>query len=186
MATKPKTNKLPAAKTNRLGLAQREALLAWISDGLQTDEINERAAAFSPPFSVSRQQVDHYRKTREVKLKEIVARGEDDALTTGLALRSERVRKLKMLAARMERDLFGEGRADRLWVQDVKALGSGPWMTVVDFETFNAAEVRQYRETLDDIAKEVGERSTKVEHTGKDGEDLMLSIVLAPPPAAKQ
>lgn len=165
---KPKPKTRPTAKraTNRLSKVQREALLGWISDGLETAEINARAARFSPPFAVSRQQVDHYRRTRAVKVKEIVAAGEDDALTSGLALRSERVRKLKLLAERMECDLLGEGQADRLWLTDVKSVGSGSRQTIVDFEEFNATEVREYRATLDDLARELGDRKQRVEHSG--------------------
>ena len=55
----------------RLKKAQREALLSWIAEGLQTDEINKRAAKFKPRFNVSTRLVTHYRKTRGVKLDAI-------------------------------------------------------------------------------------------------------------------
>lgn len=146
----------------RLKKSQKEKLLEWISEGLQSDEINQRAAVFDAPFDVSRQQVDWYRSTREKSIAALAAAGEHDALTTGLALKSERVRKLQQLAALMERDLFG----GFLWTDQVKALGSGEHMEIVDYEEFNGAEVTQYRATLDDIAKELGHRKTGVEHSG--------------------
>jgi hypothetical protein len=132
----------------RLKKNQKEKLLAWISEGLQSDEINDRAAQFDDPFSVTRSQVQFYRERRAVDIKTIQAAGEYDALTTGLALRAERVRRLQQLAALMEKDLFG----GFLWV--------------VDYEEFNTAEVQQYRGVLDDIAKEVGDRKQSVQHGG--------------------
>lgn len=146
----------------RLRKNQKEKLLAWISEGLQSDEINERAAAFEPSFTVSKQLVDYYRSTRRESLAALASAGEHDALTTGLALKSERVKRLQQLAVLLEHDLFG----GFLWTDQVKALGSGEFMQVVDYEEFNTAEVQQYRGVLDDIAKEVGHRKQGVEHSG--------------------
>lgn len=148
----------------RLKKKQKEAVLAWIAEGLQSDEINARAATFRPPFSVDRQQVDYYRQTREADILAILRAGEFDALTTGLATRETRVVKLKQLAALMERDLFG----GILWTEDVKSVKSGETNILVDIEEFNKAEVDSYRGVLDDIAKEVGQRVQKVEHTIND------------------
>lgn len=138
----------------RLLKNQKETLLTWISDGLQSDEINLRAALFDPPFEVSRQQVDWYRSTRAKSIAAMSAAAEHDALTAGLALKSNRVLKLQQLAALMEQDIFG----GFLWTDQVKMIGSGPFAKEVDYEEFNTAEVQQYRATLDDIAKEVGDR----------------------------
>lgn len=146
----------------RLRKTQKESLLAWIAEGLETDEINERAAEHRHPFDVSRQQVDFYRKSRAVDMASITAAGELDALTEGLARKDVRLQKLQMLASLMERDLFG----GFLWTDQVKALGGGEFMQVVDYEEFNAAEVREYRGVLDDIAKEMGQRKQPVEHSG--------------------
>ena len=140
-------------------------MIRWIAEGLQSDEINDRAVEFIPPFSVSRQQADYYRKTRDADIKAIVAVGEQDALTEGLAKKGERVKKLKQLAALMERDLFGGS----LWLDQVKGVGSGTMATIVDYEDFNKAEVDAYRGILDDIAKEVGGRAQKQEISGPEG-----------------
>lgn len=140
----------------RLQKRQKEALLLWISEGLQTDEINIRGAVFDPSFQVSRQQVDGYRDRRAIDIAAIQSVGEFDALRSGLALRHERVKKLQRLATLMEQDLFG----GFLWTDDVKSVGSGPFTKIIDFEKFNDAEVSQYRGVLDDIAKEMGERRT--------------------------
>lgn len=157
----------------RLQKAQKNALQEWVAAGFESGEINSKAAQFEPPFLVSRTQVDYYRKTRKVALSEIMQSNDFDALKTGLALKAERVKKLDLLARLMENDLFH----DVLWVQDVKMIGSGFSQERVEFESFNAAEVAQYRGVLDDIAKEVGDRSQKTEITGKDGGAVILHVI---------
>jgi hypothetical protein len=144
---------------NKLEKAQKSALLGWVAEGLETSEINKRAAAFEPPFRVSPAQVDYYRKTRKVNLQEIAQSGEYDALKTGLALKEERVKRLTLLAALMEEDLFN----GVLWTSDVKMIGTGEFQERVEFEEFNASEVQQYRGVLDDIAKEVSGRVQRQE-----------------------
>lgn len=138
---------------------------------MQSDEINDRAAVFVPPFSITRDQVYYYRKTRDADIKAMVAAGEQDALSEGLALKGERVKKLKQLAALMERDLFG----GFMWVEQVKSVREGDASTVVDYEEFNKAEVSEYRGVLDDIAKETGGRVQKMEHGGKDGGPIVFA-----------
>ena len=140
---------------------QRELLLKWIGEGLETDEINKRAAKCNLPFKVRRSLVDHYRKTRKADLDEIKKSGEHSALSAGLALKEERVKRLDELANILwENITLGP---DRLWQKDVKSIGSGETAEVVDFETFNAALVREFRGLLDDISKEVGQRKSIVE-----------------------
>jgi hypothetical protein len=142
----------------RLTKDQKEKLLQWVAEGLESGEINRRAALDVPPFKVSKQLVDHYRKTRAASLAEMTQAGEHDALTTGLAIKANRVERLQRLAALLEDDLFGEN----LWTTDVKAVGPER----VYIEKFNQAEVDQYRGVLDDIAKEMGDRRTNVQHSG--------------------
>jgi hypothetical protein len=139
---------------------QKEHLLELISDGLETDEINARAALFRPPYQVSRQQVDHYRKTRKVSVKAIQDAGEQSALKTGFARREERVRALDQLAQSLYTDLT-EGKG--LWLNDVKMIGSGEFSERIEFEAFNGNELTQFRGVLDDIAKEMGDRRHKVD-----------------------
>lgn len=158
----------------RLKKKQKEALLAWIAEGLETDEINDRASRFDPPFSVTRQNVDRYRKRVTVDLEEIRRAGGLQALSEGLARKEERVKRLQHLAALMERDLFG----GFLWTENVKGVGGGEFMQMVDYEEFNASEVREYRGVLDDIAKEMGHRKQAVEHTGADGGDIIVKAYI--------
>ncbi len=147
----------------RLTRAQREALVRWIAAGIDSGEINALAAAFDPPFQVTKQNVDNYRKRLGARLKAIKEAGEYDALTQGLALKDERVRKLQQLAAALEADLFGE----RLWTENVKVIGSFEMAERVEFEEFNKAEVDAYRGVLDDIAKEMGARRQIVDTSGE-------------------
>ena len=157
----------------RLKKSQKECLLKWIAEGVQSDEINNRASVHIDPFSVSRQQVDYYRKTRKADIDVITKAGEMDALTEGLAKKSERVTRLKQLASLLENDLFG----GFLWTDQVKGVGSGDIAEIVDYEEFNRSEVDAYRGVLDDIAKEVGDRKNINEVSGPDGDVIRVSLV---------
>lgn len=138
---------------------QREKLLAWIGEGLETDEINKRAAKFKPPFQVKRSLVQHYRKTRQIDLEKIKHSGEINALTTGLALKDERVKRLNELAEKLWIDVNGA----RLWTKETKIIGYGKYAETIEVEMFNSAEVREFRGLLDDISKELGHRRAVVE-----------------------
>lgn len=97
----------------------------------------------------------------------------------GLALEYERVRKLKELAEFLwgqidEQD--AKGVHYNVWVPDVKVVGHGDSAEVVDIERFNAALIREYRETLADIAAEVGGRVKKADLTS-DGKPLTLAVI---------
>jgi hypothetical protein len=136
----------------KLKKSQREALLAWIAEGLETDEINERASKHKPKFKVTRQQVDFYRKSRKHNIHAIKKSGEFSALISGLSVRENRVQLLHELAELLRADLFENSK---LWLLNKKAIG----MTeVFCYEDFNAAEVAQLRGVLDDIAQEMSER----------------------------
>lgn len=148
----------------RLKKKQKEAVIAWVTEGLETSEINARAKKFKPPFNVSRQQVDFYRETRKADLATIKAIGEFASMTQGFALKENRVNALQTIAALMYRDITN----GFLWLDQVKALGSGEYMDVVDYEEFNASEVKEFRAALDDIAKEMGQRKTVVELGWRD------------------
>lgn len=161
----------------KLKKAQKELLLNWIAEGLESDEINQRAAALDDPFSVTRQHVDHYRKTRDVTIQSIREAGEFSALKTGLARAEARVKLLQDLAGKMRDDLFEEG-GHGFWLPRSKGVGSNENYERIDYEDFNAAEVAELRGVLDDIAVEVGGRLRKHELTGKDGAPLYPTLDL--------
>lgn len=103
-----------------------------------------------------------------------VRRRRREVLESGLALDFERVDVLKRVAQRLLDEIETGGR---LWLQDVKAIGSGEHAERVDIERFNAAEVEQLRGLLDDIAKEMGERKTGVELSGDAENPLVLGLL---------
>jgi hypothetical protein len=148
----------------RLKKSQKEKVLAWIAEGLRSDEINARAATIAEPFSIDRRQVDYYRRTRKADLDAISRIGETTALIEGYALKEHRVFKLSLLAALMEKDIMG----GFLWTDQVKGVGSGDIAEIIDYEEFNSAEV---------IAKETGGRVVKQEHTGAGGGPVTLRVV---------
>lgn len=151
----------------RLKKAQKDKVIEWVAAGYLTNEINDRAAEFDPPFEVSNQQVDWYRKSRRVDIDDIRRKSEFEALNTGLATKQERVKKLKQLAQRLEVDLFGDSpEKDKIWTLEVKGVGSGPIAEIVEYYEFNRSEIDAYRGILDDIAREVGHRVQKQEHSG--------------------
>jgi len=88
-------------------------------------------------------------------------------------LKSNRIKDLNALAELLNEEVFDEGKR---WIEDVKAVGKSPYYV----KQFNDSIVREYRATLDDIAKEKGERVklTKSELTGKDGGKLELDATV--------
>ena len=157
----------------KLNKRQKKQLLEWIAEGLESGEINKRAAKFKPAFEVTRQQVDHYRKTRKFDIGKLKEEDETSALKTGLALREKRVELLKDLADKLQEDIF---KNNRLWLDQAKGLGSGLTYEKYNYQEFNAAEVMQLRGVLDDIAAEVNERTKRTEITGKDGQPLLAKL----------
>lgn len=141
---------------------QRLALLEWIAEGLSSTEIDAKAAEFTPPFSVTRQQVQYYKSTRDLQLKAIKEIDEKTALTEGYAVKEHRVYKLSLLAALMERDLLG----GIIWTNQVKGIGGAENFEVIEYEEFNKAEIDAYRGVLEDIAAETGGRSKSLALTG--------------------
>lgn len=154
----------------KLTKKQRTQLLAWIAEGVDSGEINARAKKFKPPFKVSRQQVDYFRKSRGVDIDQIKNEEEFDALKSGLALKENRVQLLQDLAEKMKKDIFEDGL---LWTDEVKGVGSADNFQLIDYKLFNASEVQQLRGVLSDIAEEVGGRVQRKELTGKDGKPLI-------------
>lgn len=168
----------------KLKQAHKEILLVWIAEGLQSDEINERAGLFSSPFNVSRQQVDWYRKTRHDAIKVLKEEYENKALNTGLARACIRVQKLQKLADLLEADLFKKGLT---WVEDRKGIGTGDIAEIYEFERFNKAEIDAYLDVLDALAKETGGRVIKVapvdptgtKEYGADARDAIVGKLLS-------
>ncbi len=111
------------------------------------------------------------REVKEAEGAEAAYRRE--IMEEGYGLSHERVRALKTLAGKLFEELTTEDPdKNKLWVTDVKQIGSGEFAERVDIERFNSGEVEQLRGLFDDIAKEKGERVTKAELTGAGGAPL--------------
>jgi len=94
-------------------------------------------------------------------------------LGSGLALSHERVVSLKALAVKLESELNDE---DGLWLEDFKQVGRGKETAVVRIVRFNGSLIHQFRNTLDDLAKETGGRVHKQEFTGAEGTALGVGV----------
>jgi hypothetical protein len=90
-----------------------------------------------------------------------------NARNAGLALESERIKKLVRLANVLEAQIYKEdeftGELDGLWVPDVKQIGSGDDAERIDIVRFNSGLITSYLNTLDDLAKETGGRVKKID-----------------------
>ena len=156
----------------KLTEGQRLAVLDWIADGLTTNEINSLGASFDPPFKISPQLNYSYRKDYDIDLQQL--RNEKDALaiSTGLAVRGNRIRALMDLALLLEEDLK---QKKLLWTENAKTVGSMQY----DYEEFNEPELRQLRGIYDDIAKETGGRIQRTDVTS--GNKQIKGYVLVSP-----
>lgn len=99
----------------------------------------------------------------------------------GAALDFERVTRLKHLADFLEAQIYerdDEGRHCNIWVKDVKQIGSGDDAYSVDIFRFNGGLLSEYRNTLNDIAKEVGGRTQKVQHSGDENNPLQIKAYI--------
>lgn len=100
----------------------------------------------------------YYRNTRHADIDQIIRDGERRALNEGLATVERRVKHLAQIAERIEEELLDKDIS--LWLPQVKSIGSGDNAQVVDYEIFNKSEIEAYRGLLDDIARELGHRSS--------------------------
>jgi len=150
----------------RLSAAQRIFLCSLLADGLNVAEVNKAAARCKPPFQVSDSTATHWRQKMAIKHKKIAEQQELQGWSDGLAKKEERIKMLKKLAERLARDLFhNDPKEEKIWLDNIKGLGSGPQFQTFRYKDFNHAEVKELRGLLDDIAKEQGTRSTKIDMT---------------------
>lgn len=104
---------------------------------------------------------DAERKRRD----ELYAARADEILQSGFAQRFTRIAELNRLAELLQAELFTE---DKRWLPDAKWIG-GDFGERVDIVRFNSAVVEQYRQTLEDIAVEMGERVRGMKISGSVG-----------------
>lgn len=123
---------------------------------------------------------DAERKRRD----DLYAARADEILSSGFAQRFARIAELNRLAELLQAELYTE---DKRWLPDVKQIGGGDFAERVDIVRFNAAVVEQYRETLEDIAIEMGERVRGLNLSGKVAvAQVSLDEILAAADEVKQ
>lgn len=112
-------------------------------------------------------RVEAWDEAQRSERDRVIALEEEEISKSELALKHNRIKELNELAFLLKGEVYDE---DKRWIEDVKAVGKEPYYV----KQFNDAVIREYRASLDDIAKEKGERVklTKSEITGKDGEPL--------------
>lgn len=88
----------------------------------------------------------------------------------GLAADYERLRELSDIYGRLRDELEQTG----LWYDDIKLSSRGDRVTV---KVFNKSLLDTMRGVLDDIAKEVGGRKQRHEHSGPDGGPVQIQAV---------
>jgi hypothetical protein len=108
----------------------------------------------------------HQREERD----RLIALEEEEILKAEYSLKHNRIKDLNKLAILLKEEVEDESKR---WVEDVKAVGKEPYYV----KQFNDAIIREYRATLDDIAKEKGERVklTKSEVSGPDGGPISVA-----------
>jgi len=95
-----------------------------------------------------------------------LAAREAEVLACGYALYFERIADLKALADLLWEEINTEKKR---WLPDVKQIGSGEGAQRVDIVRFNAGLINEFRETLDDIAEELGQRVKNLALSGTVG-----------------
>lgn len=112
-------------------------LAADYSSGLIREWFNDRGWP-----ELSRNTFKYYRRHYEIDIKSIREERQLRALTTGLAIKAERIERLKHHADSLEAIKWEPDKNGRLWNE------------------------KAWRETLEDIAAELGDRKQPVEHSG--------------------
>jgi hypothetical protein len=117
---------------------QRTQLLAWLAAEYSETLIRRWFLASDWP-TLSSAALSHYRKRWATEIAEARAARRGTAISAGLALKEERVRRLAEHADELEAIKWLPDDKGRLWNE------------------------KAWRETLDDIAKEMGERRPDIE-----------------------
>lgn len=133
---KPPVKSKPKRKAKagpRLDESQKAHLLKLLAAGEAESSINGFFVSVGWG-SLSSSTISHYRKLWKREIETAKAARIDEALTTGLALRAERIALLKDHAEQLRVMRFFADKNGRLWNE------------------------RAMRATLDDIARELGER----------------------------
>lgn len=121
---------------------QRLALLTWLAADYDTSLIIKWFRDRNWP-ALDRDDVFYYRKRFRQQIEAVRAERHTNALTSGLALKEERIERLKHHADELEAIKWLPDEKGRLWNE------------------------KAWRETLADIAAEMGDRKQPVVHSGE-------------------
>lgn len=152
---------------NRTTLTAKQAQAArLLAEDEQTDE------EIADTLGIARSTLALWKKNPEVTsaITAHVEAFKDRALAEGFADKRARIAALNGSAQDIMRWL-AENEYER---EEVKVAANGEH---VSYKIFDQARYAQFRGALDDIAKEMGDRKTVTELTGKDGEPLVLGLV---------
>jgi hypothetical protein len=138
---------------NRLTKAQRQILLTWLAADYDWRLIVAWCAEKGIPLP-SRAGATYYRKKHGDKIEALRKERLESALNTGLALKEERVARLKQHADALEKIKWQPDEKGRLW-------NEAAW-----------------RETLGEIAAEMGDRKKSVTVGGPDGGPVLIREVI--------
>jgi hypothetical protein len=128
---------IQAAKTSpRLTPEQKDVILSMLAAGFKEKPIADFFARLGwVPLAGS--SLSHYRKKWKAEIEAAAKRRIDGALTEGLSLKSERIAALKDHAAQLQALVFVTDSNGRMWNE------------------------RAYRQCLEDIGIEMGDRKPK-------------------------
>ena len=131
---------------------QQEALLEWLAADYSTTLILKWFQEREWP-EITRYAVAYYRKRFQKTVAKLRAERREAALKRGLALKAERVARLTEHADELEAIKWQPDEKGRLWNE------------------------KAWRETLDDIAAEMGERQKSVKVTGDPDEPVIVKVL---------
>ena len=142
-----------AETANKLNDEQKEVLTQWLaaeySTGLILDWFEERQWP-----EITKQDVSYYRKKLKPQIETARKKRHESALNRGLSQREERIARLSAHADALE---------SIKWEPDDKG---------------RLHNEKAWRETLGEIAAEMGHRKQSVEVTGKDGGPIKIREVI--------
>lgn len=125
---------------NKLNKAQREQLLEWCGADYSPTLVIQWFADREWP-ELTTQAISYYRKRYRAAIAHLRDERLSSALSRGLALKAERIQRLKEHADALDAIKWNAGENGRLWNE------------------------KAWRETLDDIAREMGHRRAGVDLT---------------------
>lgn len=165
--TSPKGAKLSYSPP-RLNGKQTEYVVKLLKKGYTVPQIRKLGKKFDPPFEFTPTMGTTYRRRIGVSFKKMMDDAVMDGLNLGLEDSKARVALLQQIAIRLTKDiLHKDPERERIWLNRLKAIGSGLNFESFYEEEFNTPELQQLRGILDDIAKELGGRVQRSDITSK-------------------